>query len=160
MAGNTASNSSRRKWISGDSNCEAFAVRKTRSDSRSAAYWRTPRFDAAAYRRRTAPRAARAAANASRGPHRQQPQGHRGIHSHGERHGWDDHSQRGHSARHQVHFGKSPNAAEGRSERGSSTANEPGRITRSCRVSISRAAVLEYRLSSEPELTPPPPCFW
>src|SRR5437660_12016069 len=153
MAGNTASNSSRRKWISGDSNCEAFAVRETRSDSRSAAYWRTPRFDAAAYRRRTAPRAAPAAANASRGPHRQQSQGHRGIHSHGERYGRDDHSQRGHSARHQVHLGESPNAAEGRSERGSSAADESGRITRSCRISISRATVLEYRLSSEPQLT-------
>jgi len=49
-AGNTVSSSSRRKWISGDLNCEAFAVRETRCDSRRAPHWLTPRADAAAYR--------------------------------------------------------------------------------------------------------------
>jgi hypothetical protein len=53
-AGSTAWSWSRRKWISGDSNCETFTVRETWRDCGSAPHCphcrRAPRCDAATYR--------------------------------------------------------------------------------------------------------------
>src|SRR6266446_2479241 len=134
-AGNTGSSWWRRKWISGDSNCEAIAVRETWLDRD----WREARVDAAAHGGRTPAGPTRSAAHAGARPRSEKSRTSQRIHTYGERLRRDDRTSRGIRAGHQVHSRKPKDAAARRGERSTVAADESGRVAGSRRVRVARA---------------------
>src|SRR5437899_10352462 len=147
-AGNMGSSWWRRKWTSGDSNCEAIAVRETQLDRSQP----EAGLDAAADGGRTPAGATGTAAHAGARSRSEKPRTCQGIHAYGKRVRRDAHTSRGVRAGHQVYPRKSKDAAARRGKRSAVTADKSGRLARSHRVCVARAAVLEYLLSSQREL--------
>src|SRR5580704_3042678 len=143
MAGNTASNSSRRRWISGGLSCD-----KTSTERQTGGRGPKSGFDPTAHSGGASPRPARSPQDSRGGPYHWQNEYARRQYAYGQRQRRHAHPSGTTSGRHHGYHRKSQSSEQGRSARGASATNEPRRLASSGRVHFALAEFLGHLLSS------------